>query len=380
MRVLLFGGSFDPPHAGHAALLAAAAGRVRPDLILLIPAFHAPLKSAQAAPAADRLRLLRLGLLPRLTPRWRRRVRIDARELLSRRRVYTIETVARLQAEHPDWELHAVVGSDGAMAWPRWRAPDRLAGLCRWWTALRPGAPAGRLPAHFTVIRRAMPEVCSTGLRADLAAGLDCSRWLAPRALSFIARRGLYGTGTLAALESGLKPGRFSHTLAVRRLAEALARRWGEDPRRASWAGLLHDCGRLIGKRRLARYAVRRRLRVPLLKDVTRRQPGLLHAYVGEDLARRRFGCRDRAVLRAVRNHTLGSPSMSRLERILYVADAVSEDRSHPKAAALRRLAFHDLDRAFAACLAAKLGHAVARGAWLHPLSISLWNRICASP
>jgi predicted HD superfamily hydrolase involved in NAD metabolism len=145
-------------------------------------------------------------------------------------------------------------------------------------------------------------------------------------------------------------------------------------------AALLHDCGRLIKKERLARYALDHGLRAPLLADIARRQPGLLHACVGEDLARRRFGCRDRAVLRAVRSHTLGSPSMSRLDRVLYVADAASEDRSHPQAAPLRRLAFQDLDAAFAASLAAKLCHAVQKGRWVHPSSVSLWNRSCARP
>jgi nicotinate-nucleotide adenylyltransferase len=380
VRVLIFGGSFDPPHVGHAALLTAAADRVRPDRILVIPTFQAPLKQGPAAPAQDRLRMLRLGLLPSLPRRWRRRARIDERELRGRRRVYTVQTLAALRAEHPDWELHFALGSDGASAWRRWRRHEELPALCRWWTALRPGTQARRIPAHFTVIPRPMPDVSSTELRADLAAGLDCSRWLHPRVADFIARRGLYGTGLISELAAGLKPGRLVHTLAVRRLAEALALRWDECPRRASLAALLHDCGRRIKKRRLARYARDHRLRVPLLAEIARRQPGLLHAYVGEDLARRRFGCRDRAVLRAVRNHTLGAASMSRLDIVLYVADAVSEDRTHPQAAPLRRLAFQDLHAAFSASLGAKLGHAVERGAWLHPLSVSLWNRLCAKP
>ena len=71
---------------------------------------------------------------------------------------------------------------------------------------------------------------------------------------------------------------------------------------------------------------------------------------------------------------------MSRLERILYVADAVSEDRTHPQAAPLRRLAFQDLEAAFAASLAAKLEPRREARRWLHPLSVSLWNRLCARP
>ncbi len=380
MRVLLFGGSFDPPHRGHAALLTAAAERVRPDLILIVPAFRAPLKAGHSAPAEERLRLVRRGLIPSLPARWRRKTRVETGELLSRRRVYTVETLARLKAAHPGWELHFAAGSDAAAAWTRWRSPRRLKRLCRWWTALRPGAPTRKIPAHFTVIRRPMPDVSSTDLRADLAAGLDCSARLHPRVLARISSRGLYGTGLTAALADGLKPGRFAHTLAVRRLAEALARRWGEDPRQASLAALLHDCGRLMGRKRQARYARKRRLKVPFLAEARRRAPGLLHAYVGEDLARRRFGCRDKAVLAAVRSHTLGAPRMSRLETILYVADAVSEDRGHAEAGPLRRLAFRDLEAAFTACLSAKLRYSIEEGSWLHPLSVALWNQRCARP
>jgi nicotinate-nucleotide adenylyltransferase len=65
MRVLVFGGSFDPPHRGHAALLAAAAARVKPDQIRVVPAFHAPLKGAPSASADDRLELARLGVVER---------------------------------------------------------------------------------------------------------------------------------------------------------------------------------------------------------------------------------------------------------------------------------------------------------------------------
>jgi len=380
VRVLLFGGSFDPPHLGHAALLSAAAERVRPERILVIPAFQSPLKKERPASATERLRMIERGLLPALPARWRRLCRVDAAELRSRRRVYTIETVSRLRAAHPDWELHFVAGSDAAADWKRWRRHRSLSALCRWWTALRPGAQARSIPKHFSLLARRMPAVSSTALRADLAAGLDCSASLHPGAAAWIARRGLYGTGALSELRAGLKPGRFAHTLAVRRLCEDLARRWKEDPRRASAAGLLHDCGRLIPRRRLAAYARARGLAVPLLEETALRQPGLLHAAVGADLARRRFGCRDRAVLRAIDRHTLGSRRMSLLDKIVYVADAVSEDRRHPAAAPLRRLARRDLDAAFAACLGAKLSHALSRQGWLHPLSVSLWNSLHERP
>ena len=376
MNVLIFGGSFDPPHRGHAALLEAAAQRLRPDHILIFPAFHAPLKKTHAAPARDRLRMIRIGLLPLLNSRWRRITRIDSGELRSRRRVFTVETLARLKAEHPDWQLNFVVGSDGAAAWKSWKAPHHLARLCRWWTALRPGIDPKSIPGHFTFLRRPMPAISSTDLRADIAAGIDVSRELHPATRRFIFKNKLYGSGLCQALEAGLTPQRLVHTHAVRALAESLAIRWGEDPRRASWAGLLHDCGRLIKDKHLAAYARCHHLQVPARAKIIRYQPNLLHAYVGEDLARKRFRCQDQAVLKAVRRHTLGAPSLSRLDIILYVADTVSKDRTHPAAPRLRRLAFKDLDAAFKECLAAKLTYAAKKGGWIHPLSVSLWKSL----
>ena len=50
MKVLLYGGTFDPPHNGHLNNLRAAAGRVLPDLTVVMPAGVPPHKAASAHP------------------------------------------------------------------------------------------------------------------------------------------------------------------------------------------------------------------------------------------------------------------------------------------------------------------------------------------
>jgi predicted HD superfamily hydrolase involved in NAD metabolism len=100
----------------------------------------------------------------------------------------------------------------------------------------------------------------------------------------------------------------------------------------------------------------------------------LLHAHISEDLARKEFRIRDAEILSAIRKHTLGDMSMSALDKAIYVADACSADRSHPGVEKTRARAFEDLDEAFEQCLADKLAHAISRRAWLHPLTLSLWN------
>lgn len=377
MKILVFGGSFDPPHKGHAALLAAAVRRVKPDRVLIVPAFHAPLKDEPAAPASARVELARAGLLNAVPRPWRRRAALDLSEARAGRPVFTIETVRRLRRLHPEAELHFVVGSDSAASFDRWREHELLAELCVWWTAARPGA--GEIPSAFNRLREPMPDISSTELRSRLALGQDVEGSMAQEVLAVIERRGLYGTALLRELKSMLKPSRLEHTLAVARLASDLARRWGQSERRARLAGLLHDCGRSVPIERMAAEARTRRLNVPLLSETARRHPLLLHAYLSEDIARRRFGVSDPEVLSAVRKHTLGAPTMTPLDRLMYVADACSADRDYPGVEGFRRLAYQDLDEAFRACVSSKLGHALSSGGWLHPVTVELWNSLAST-
>lgn len=376
MRILIFGGTFDPPHRGHLALLEAAAAAIRPERILVIPGWQTPLKATHpSAPPAARAALARLGLVEALPRPWRARARVDESELKSRRRVFTVETLERVKRAEPGAELHFACGSDSAASFPRWKDVDRLVALAQWWTASRPGAPASA-PPHFRVLQHPMPAVSSTELRRRLSLGEPTGQALVAGVAREIGRRRLYGAQLRETLERSLPGERWEHTLAVARLADDLARRWGEDPDKARMAGLLHDAGRSVPVARLGEYALKRKLDVPRLAETAQKNPLLLHAYVSEDLARRRFGVEDADILSAVRKHTLGDETMSRLDRILFVADSCSADRAYPGVDQLRRAAFQDLDEAFEKCLANKLSDVLARRGWLHPQTVNTWNSL----
>lgn len=177
-------------------------------------------------------------------------------------------------------------------------------------------------------------------------------------------------------LRKVLSPGRVRHTLAVAGLASELARRHGEDPEKAELAGLLHDWAKELSASRLAAYSRRYRLAVPQRALVERHSPHLLHGYVSAHMARKRFGIKDRDVLAAISHHTLGSPRMSLLEKIVYVADLGSPDRKFSQAKIVRDLALKDLPAAFRQALGIKIRHVIEHGRWLHPMTVSLWNHI----
>ena len=114
MRLLLYGGTFDPPHNGHLNNLKAAAARVMPDLAVVMPAGVPPHKAASATPAALRLEMCRCfyelegaPALPKITVSdW------EIRQAAGGRRNYTVLTLEMLAKRYPEATLYLAVGSD----------------------------------------------------------------------------------------------------------------------------------------------------------------------------------------------------------------------------------------------------------------------------
>lgn len=370
MKLLLFGGSFDPPHRGHIALLKAAIRQVRPDKTLVLPSFHSPLKAPCRTSAKERLRLLR-GVLPK-------GAEIDDFELKRRKKTFTYEALRRMKRLHPKAELLFLVGSDSLETFHLWRRPDELRRACRLVVGRRPGSR--RFPFKGALfLRGVFPDVSSTEVRSRLLCGEDTGDSLHPAVLRRIRALRLYGGDIHAVLSHELEPRRWRHTLGVAKTAAALARKHGLDVEQAALAGLLHDCGRIFPPKRMARLALRWKLRVPCLEGILRHRRSLLHSYISEEAARRRFGVPDRAVLSAVRKHTLGALRMSALDRLLYIADACSGDRRFPEAARIRRIAQRSLEDGFLETVRTKLLYIVKDGDWMHPLGPALWNKSVAA-
>lgn len=59
MKIAFFGGSFDPPHAGHDAAVKAILSALKPDLLVIMPSFLNPFKKSFSAPPQLRLRWCR---------------------------------------------------------------------------------------------------------------------------------------------------------------------------------------------------------------------------------------------------------------------------------------------------------------------------------
>lgn len=164
-------------------------------------------------------------------------------------------------------------------------------------------------------------------------------------------------------LKKELDRQRFEHTLGVEQTARQMARVFGEDEEKAALAGLLHDCAKCMPLSQMIK-AARRADVDPVMKE----SKALMHAVAGRCVAQDVYGVQDEDVLGAIRWHTTGRAGMTRLEKIIYLADVIEPNRKpYPGLEDLRALCMQDLDSAMHAALRQSLEHVREQGKLLHP-------------
>ena len=398
MRLLLYGGTFDPPHNGHLNNLRAAAARVRPDRVVVMPAGLSPFKQSTAAPGSARVEMCACfraleaeGAVPALcVSGW------EVEQAALGRRNYTVLTLEMLARTYPEAELYMAMGSDMLLSfdsWHRWQEILRLARLVV--TSRNVGdapelhAKAKQMDPTGARILFAQVEalpMASSDLRARLAAGEACENELPALVRRVIRREGLYradrGEGrnheseTAKELVRGrLSDKRYEHTLNVRKMAVKLAKQYGVDEDKAALAALLHDSAKEISKDEMRAIM---RAHPELAEGGEERPTPVWHGICAAILARTEWGVEDEAVLSAIACHTAGKPGMSRLDKIVYLADMTSAERDWPGVNKLRKLERKNLDLAMLAALRQTNDFVLSQGKPLDPMSKAAYDEIKA--
>ena len=360
-KIILFGGTFDPPHNGHMTLLAGAIEAVRPDLVLVEPAGTPPHKRAGGTSAAHRLAMCECfrPLFPELV--------LDTTEIARGGKSYTIDTVRQMNARYPGAQLYFPMGSDMLLWFRNWAAYRELLRRVVLVAHLRTGedaAPvreyaAGLAAEGGTVLFAKAPvfPVSSTEVRALAAKGRPLDGLVPESVAAYIARHHLYtpaagaNRGDLILIsvdeakrlaKKNLSPKRYEHTCNVRKLAVKLAKAHGADEKKAALAALLHDIAKELPRDRLLQIFTENAI---IAGNAAQRPAPVWHGAAAAILAQTQYGVDDGEILSAIRCHTTGRPGMTKLDKIIYLADMASYERTYPEAEQLRRHALADLDR-----------------------------------
>jgi len=162
MRVGLFGGSFDPPHAGHRAVSVEALKRLRLDEVWWLVSPQNPLKVHAPADLAGRVAAARrVAAHPR--------IKVTGVEA-ALATTYTAETLRRLRRRLPGVKLVWMMGADNLATFHRWRNWRGIADTVPMAIFNRPGLALRALasPAARALGARRIRE-CDAGRLADMA-------------------------------------------------------------------------------------------------------------------------------------------------------------------------------------------------------------------
>ncbi len=135
LRLGLFGGSFNPIHAGHLAIARQTRAGLGLDQILFLPTGNPPHKpDGSLAPAHHRLEMVRLAIGSDPT------FAVSDVEIRRRGKSYTIDTIRLLQREYgPKAQLFFLIGLDAFLDIQSWREPATLLHSCSFVIISRPG-------------------------------------------------------------------------------------------------------------------------------------------------------------------------------------------------------------------------------------------------
>ena len=202
MKILLYGGSFDPPHNGHLNNLRAAADRVHPDKIVVMPAGTSPFKEGTNASGALRLEMCSCfhaleedaDTIPQLeVSGW------ELEQAAAGNRNYTVLRVEKLARDYPGAQLYLAIGSDMLLSFEGWHRWQDILRLARVVVTSRDIGDAPALHAKAKLLDpsggrilfapvQALP-MASSQLRARLE---ECKAELPEKVRSVIRREGLY--------------------------------------------------------------------------------------------------------------------------------------------------------------------------------------------
>lgn len=163
----------------------------------------------------------------------------------------------------------------------------------------------------------------------------------------------------LALLKSRMKESRFVHSVNVAKRAAFLAEKYGADEEKAYFTGLVHDICKGIPEAEQLKIIEGAGIE---LSEEAKASPSLWHSAAGAEYIRKELFVTDEDIINAVRFHTTGRRGMSMLEKVVYMADISSAERSYPDAEYTRKLTDHSLEEGIAFAVRWITGDVAKRG------------------
>ena len=373
-KIGVFGGSFNPVHNGHIHAAQFALESLGLSEILFLPSNIPPHKRAddEGIKTEDRLQMLAAALSDK------KDFSVCDIEIKRGGTSYTIDTLQELIKRYPNDRLYFIIGSDMLLYFETWKDSEEIFKLCTLVAMTRLHQDKNAVLKHrdylmqkyaakIIVIDNEVEEISSTQVREQVRRGEKISELVPEMVEQYIKENEVY-QNKIGQMEQQVKSlltsKRFLHVQGTVKAAKELAKRYSQNIEKAEIAALLHDVTKDIaedGQRKLIeKYAL-------CLDEWEKKEKKLHHAVTGTTVAKHEFGVDDEEILQAIRYHTTGRANMETLEKIIYLADMIEENRHFAGVEQLRNLAKEDLDSAVLEALLYSKKSVEARNLTMHP-------------
>lgn len=159
MRILVFGGTFDPPHKGHENFLKVCAEACQPHAVLVVPTGTPPHKAANGTPAHLRVEMCKAAFSDCAED-----VQVSELEIQREGRSFTVDTIAFIKNQKPDAEIFLAVGGDMLLSFKQWNRYSEILSACTL-------VALAREDGSEEALQKAAHDLESRGGRVVLAAG-----------------------------------------------------------------------------------------------------------------------------------------------------------------------------------------------------------------
>lgn len=194
LRIGIMGGTFDPIHYGHLVTAEEALVQFNLDRVVFMPTGLPVRKTHRTVTPAEH-RYLMTVIATASNPDFE----VSRLEVDRPGATYTVDTMLALRDHYgPQTELYFITGADAVWDILTWKDSDRLAGVCTFIAATRPGYDLSRFSAedasrmHVEFMEVPALAISSTDIRERIAERRPV-RYLLPEAVAnYIAKNDLY--------------------------------------------------------------------------------------------------------------------------------------------------------------------------------------------
>lgn len=333
MKYGIFGGAFDPPHYEHKQICEQVKKELGLEQIILVPSGNAPHKKGLTA-YSRRVEMLSILFGSDCI--------YDDIENTLDGVTNTARVLPLLKAKYKD--VCFIIGGDSMIAMDSWIDPLTVMTTCPIVVVSRKEKSAKLIQA-IEKYRKLGSDIrlvdyigkdCSSTLCRTYSE-LDLDNPLIPKAeAEYIKATGLYSeySELVAEVSSRLTEKRAEHTKQVVLMAVRLNEQLGLPYDKVFKSAVLHD---------VAKYSQK----TETVYNRMKMSGAYAHAFVGSEIAEAEFGIKDPEILDAIRFHTTGRANMTKLEKLIFLADYVEETRNFEGVSEIRKLSLENFEKGF---------------------------------